>query len=102
MLAAAWAATLAAVIENCFRHASFGHHASAALPAPEVSESGGDLQEAWDALRSAGDSVPSIVELEDFLCAEADVVMPSVRQEHDNDSENGDHGKRASQPTRCA
>lgn len=98
MLAAAWTATSAAVIENCFRHAGFGHHAPAASPAPEVSESGGDLEEAWDALRSAGDSVPSIVELEDFLCADADVIVHEEftddaiidRVRHEQDSDNDD------------
>lgn len=29
----------------------------------------------WDALCSAGDSVPDIVELEDFLCVDADVTL---------------------------
>lgn len=109
MLAAAWTATSSSVIENCFRHAGFGRLASAASPAPEVNvhEGSADLQpltEAWDALRSAGDSVPDIVELDDFLCADADVIVheefsddaiiDSVRPEPDTDDEDDGDGER--------
>ncbi|KAG0438768.1 hypothetical protein HPB47_016877 [Ixodes persulcatus] len=117
MLAGAWTATSAGLIQNCFIHAGFaaGQHASAALPELEasVSASGDDLQpltEAWDALRSVDTTVPDVVELNDFLCADADLIVQegfsddaiidSVRKEHEeSDDEDGEKQKRERQPS---
>lgn len=83
MLAAVWTITLAAVIQNCFKDASFATclHALAGLPGTEVgvsSPSSDDLEplaEAGNALRHLNGAIPDAVELHDFLCANADLTV---------------------------
>ncbi|XP_070390804.1 tigger transposable element-derived protein 6-like [Dermacentor albipictus] len=88
MMAAAWAATGRPVIANCFTHAGFKLGDPDIDSAEDAADCNGAVQPpadviaSWAALQGAG-SVPSSVELDDFIDADVNVIAREELSDED-------------------